>query len=382
MKRKMVFPCTIMRGGTSKGIFLMEEDLPRDPNLRDRIILAIFGSPDIRQIDGLGGADSLTSKLALISPSKKKDRDVNYTFGAVGIDKPFVDYLANCGNISSAVGPFAIDRGLVKPEEPMTTVKIFNTNTQKMILAKVPVKKGKVISEGDYAIAGVPGTGAKIELSFMDPGGAATGRLIPTGNVMDEIILDTGEKFRVSIVDAGNPTAFVRAEDLGLKGVELPATFDLDTERKMRLEAIRKKVGDLIGVSGNPSIPKIAFVASSQDFNTSTGSEIRKDEIDIVARVMAMGKMHKAFAITAGIPTAAAAVIPGSIVQEVIGSTQGETIVKKVTIGHPSGKFEVEAEARREGDQVRILRCTVGRTARKIMEGRVYIPKKVYFSVR
>lgn len=378
MKQKTTFRCTIMRGGTSKAIFLMENDLPRDPELRDRIILAIFGSPDIRQIDGLGGADSLTSKLAFISPSNEKDYDVNYTFGAVGIAEPFVDYLANCGNISSAVGPFAIDKGLVRPEEPFTTVKIFNTNTRKMIHAKVPVKKGKVVSEGDYAIAGVPGTGAKIELSFMDPGGAATGKLIPTGNETDEIILDTGERFLVSIVDAGNPTAFVRAEDLGLKGVELPASFDQDTQSKMKLEFIRKKVGDLIGVSGNPSIPKIAFVTPSQDYNTSTGKEIRKDEIDIVARVMAMGKMHKAFAITAGIPIAIGAVIPGSIVQEIVGGNQGEAAVKKVTIGHPSGKFEVEVESRQEGDRFNILRCTVGRTARKIMEGRVYISKRVY----
>jgi 2-methylaconitate cis-trans-isomerase PrpF len=378
MRHKSFFKCTIMRGGTSKGIFLMEEDLPRDPQLRDRIILAIFGSPDIRQIDGLGGADSLTSKLALIAPSKEPDRDVNYTFGAVGIEKPFVDYSANCGNISSAVGPFAIGHGLVKPEEPMTTVRIFNTNTQKMIVAKVPVNKGKVISEGDYAIAGVPGTSAKIELSFMDPGGAATGKLIPTGNRVDEIKLDTGEKFFVSIVDAGNPTAFVRAEDLGLKGIELPGSFDQDTQSKTRLEAIRRKVGDLIGVSGNPSIPKIAFVAPSQDFNTSTGSEIKKDEIDLVARVMAMGKMHKVYAITAAIPTAIGAVLPGSIVHEVMGSTPGGIGVRKVTIGHPSGKFEVEVETEQEGDQFRILRCTVGRTARKIMEGRVYIPKKVY----
>src|SRR4030066_1282698 len=182
MRRKTIFQCTIMRGGTSKGIFLMEEDLPQDPPLRDRVILAIFGSPDIRQIDGLGGADSLTSKLAIVAPSAEPDRDINYTFGAVGIDKPFVDYSANCGNISSAVGPFAIERGLVRPEEPFTTVKIFNTNSRRMIHARVPVKKGKVVYEGDYEIAGVPRAGAKIELSFMDPGGGVTGTLVATGH--------------------------------------------------------------------------------------------------------------------------------------------------------------------------------------------------------
>src|SRR4030067_719016 len=279
VQRKTKFPCTIMRGGTSKGIFLMDEDLPQAPQLRDRIILAIFGSPDIRQIDGLGGADSLTSKLAIISPSKEPGRDVNYTFGAVGIDKYFVDYSANCGNISSAVGPYAIDQGWVKAEEPFTRARIFNTNTRKMIHAKVPTtKRGKVISEGDYAIDGVPGTGAKIELSFMDPVGGATGRLIPTGKVVDEIVLDSGERFPVTVVDAGNPTAFVHADALGIRGTELPENFDQNVMGKMKLEGIRKKVGELIGIPVNPSIPKIAFVAPPQDFKTSAGREIRKDE--------------------------------------------------------------------------------------------------------
>jgi len=378
MKQKTIFRCTIMRGGTSKGIFLMEEDLPRDPQLRDRIILAIFGSPDIRQIDGLGGADSLTSKLALITPSKEPDRDVNYTFGAVGIDKPFVDYSANCGNISSAVGPFAIEKGLVRPEEPFTTVKIFNTNSRRMIHAKVPVKRGKVVYEGDYEIAGVPGTGAKIGLSFMDPGGGVTDRLLPTGNAMDEVELDTGEKFLVTIVDAGNLTAFVRANDFGLQGTELPDFFDQDAKFRMRLEAIRKRMGDLIGIQTTPSIPKIIFIAPSQNFKTLTGREINKNEIDLVARAVAMGKIHKAFPVTGGIPAAAASAIPGSIIQQVVEDSRSESEGKKLIIGHPSGKFDVEVKARQEGDQVRILSCTVGRTARKIMEGRVYIPKKAY----
>jgi len=378
MKQKTIFRCTIMRGGTSKGIFLMEEDLPQDPPLRDRIVLAIFGSPDIRQIDGLGGADSLTSKLALITRSKEPDRDVNYTFGAVGIDRPFVDYSANCGNISSAVGPYAIDRGLVEPEEPMTTVRIFNTNTQKMILARVPVKEGKVVSEGDYAIDGVPGTGAKIELSFMDPGGALTGRLLPTGNEVDEIVLDTGEKCSVTIVDAGNPTAFVLAENLDLRGTELPELLERNPEIKIKLEALRKKVGELSGIPLTPSIPKIAFVAAPRDYKTIAGEVVKKDEVNILARLMAMGKLHKAFAITAGVPAAAASVVPGSVVHRVLVSPIGDSTEKKLVIGHPSGQMDVGVEARREEGQIRVVSCTVGRTARKIMEGRVYITKKAY----
>jgi 2-methylaconitate cis-trans-isomerase PrpF len=365
-----------MRGGTSKGIFLKEEDLPQDRELRDRIILAVFGSPDIRQIDGLGGADSLTSKLALISPSKEPERDVNYTFGAVGIDKPFVDYSANCGNISSAVGPYAIDQGLVKAEEPFTTVRIFNTNTQKMIYSRVPVKKGKVVSDGDYAIDGVPGTGAKIELTFMDPGGATTGKLLPTGKVVDIVTLESGEEIPLTIVDAGNPTAFVRATDLGLQGTELPGPFEQEVDTKKKLETLREKVAVLMGIPFNPSIPKISFVGPPRDYRTMTGTEMKKSAISLVARVMAMGKMHKTFAITAGIPAAIAAVIPGSVVHGVVG--ESGPMERTVIIGHPSGQMDVKVEARREGDQFQVISCTVGRTARKIMEGRVYISRRVY----
>jgi 2-methylaconitate cis-trans-isomerase PrpF len=378
MRRKSIFRCTIMRGGTSRGIFLKEEDLPKDPQLRDRIILAVFGSPDIRQIDGLGGADSLTSKLAIVAPSTEPDRDINYTFGAVGIDKPFIDYSANCGNISSAVGPYAIDQGWIRAEEPFTTVRILNTNTQKMIHAKVPTKRGKVISEGDYAIDGVPGTGAKIEISFMDPGGASTGKLLPTGNAADEIALETGEKFLVTIVDAGNPTAFVLSEDLGLKGTELPEVLEKTPEIKSKLEALRKKVGELSHIPFTPSIPKIAFVAVPQDYKTIAGRAVRRDEVDVLARLMAMGKLHKAFAITAGVPAAAASVIPGSVVHRVISGTGDDSTDRKLVIGHPSGQMDVGVEARKEEGRIRIVSCTIGRTARKIMEGRVYISKKVY----
>ena len=354
----------------------MEEDLPGDAELRDRIILAIFGSPDIRQIDGLGGADSLTSKLALIAPSNEPGRDVHYTFGAVGIDKPFVDYSANCGNISSAVGPYAIEQGFVRAVEPFTTVRIFNANTQKMIDARIPVKKGKVVSDGDYVIDGVPGSGAKIELRFIDPGGAATGRLLPTGNARDVVRLDSGEEFTLTIVDAGNPTAFVSASELGLQGTELPGPFEQKIETKKKLESIREKVAELIGIPCSPSIPKISFVGPPQDYKLVTGEEVKRGEIDLVARVMAMGKMHKTFAITASIPAAIAAVIPDSVVYHATG--RSSSMERAIVIGHPSGQMDVKVEARKEGNRVHVISCTIGRTARKIMEGRVYIPKKVY----
>ncbi|HOG18225.1 MAG: 3-methylitaconate isomerase [Syntrophaceae bacterium PtaU1.Bin231] len=378
MKNRTEFPCTIMRGGTSKGIFLMEKDLPEDPALRDRIILAVFGSPDIRQIDGLGGADSLTSKLAIIGPAKRSDYDIDYNFGAVGIDKPFVDYSANCGNISSAVGPFAVDKGLVKAVEPFTVVRIYNANTKKMIYSKVPVKEGKVVWEGDYAIDGCPGTAAKIELSFMDPGGATTGKLLPTGNIVDELKLDTGESYRVTIVDAGNPTAFVRAEELKLRGNELPAEFDQDMTTRAKLEAIRKKVGEMMGIRVSQSIPKISFIAPAQDFKTVTGKTVGKDSVSMLARVMAMGKMHKTFAITAGIPAAIGAVLPNSVVNQVVAGGKPVPADKEIVIGHPSGMMDVKVEMRTEKGQPHIVSCTVGRTARKIMEGTVFVPTTVY----
>lgn len=378
MFKKTIFPCTIMRGGTSKGIFLMEQHLPKDPGLRDHIILAIFGSPDIRQIDGLGGADSLTSKLAIISKADDPKIDVYYTFGAVGIDKPFVDYSANCGNISSAVGPYAIDKGLVRGEEPFTLVKIFNTNTRKMIHARVPFKKGKVVMEGEYAVDGVPGTGARIDLSFFDPGGGTTGRLLPTGNVIDQIILNSREKIFLTIVDAGNPTAFILAKDLGLRGTELPAEFDQDLKVREKLESIRKKVAELVGISLNPSIPKIAFVSDSQDYETLTRNLVKSEEIDFVARAMAMGKMHKVFPITGGIPAAIASIIPGSVVNEIVGKKEMGALKRRINIGHPSGILDVEVEAEVGEKEVRVIQCTIGRTARKIMEGKVYISKKVY----
>ena len=376
--KKTTFPCTIMRGGTSKGIFLMEKDLPEDPGLRDRIILAVFGSPDTRQIDGLGGADSHTSKLAIIGPAKRSDYDIDYNFGAVGIDKAFVDYSANCGNISSAVGPYAVDKGLVKAVDPFTIVRIYNANTKKMIYSKVPVKNGEVVWEGDYAIDGCPGTAAKIELSFMDPGGATTERLLPTGNVVDELKLDTGESYRVTIVDAGNPTAFVRAEELKLRGNELPAEFDQDMATRAKLEAIRKKVGEMMGIPVSQSIPKISFIAPAQDFKTVTGKMVGKDSVSMLARVMSMGKMHKTFAVTAGIPAAIGAVIPNSVVNQVVAGGKPVPADKEIVIGHPSGMMDVKVEARFDKNGPHIVSCTVGRTAQKIMDGQVYVPTSVY----
>ena len=217
-------PCVIQRGGTSKGIYLHDKDLPKDPALRDKVILSIFGSPDIRQIDGLGGADPLTSKVAIIAPSTRPDCDVDYTFGAVDLTEPIIDYRGNCGNLSAGVGPFAIDEGLIDAGASETVVRIFNTNTDKKLRAFVPTKEGKTQYLGDYAIAGVPGTGAKILLDYAGTAGSATGKILPTGKPVDSISVPSLGTIEVSIVDAGNPVCFIKPEVLGLDGTDGPVT--------------------------------------------------------------------------------------------------------------------------------------------------------------
>ena len=243
--------CTILRGGTSKGIYILDNELPKESALRKRVIQAVFGSPDERQIDGLGGADTLTSKLAIISPSNRADADVEYTFAQVGIDRDVVDFGGNCGNISSGVGPFAIDAGLVKAVEPVTKIHIYQTNTDRILKAEVPVKDGKACVAGDFHIDGVPGTGAKITMDFSATVGSATGKLLPTGRPVDEISFD-GQSYPVSIVDAGNPLVLIEAKSLGLLGNETAAQIDGDKGLLKKIEAIRSRAAVLAGMGENP----------------------------------------------------------------------------------------------------------------------------------
>ncbi|MHB1041324.1 MAG: PrpF domain-containing protein [Eubacteriales bacterium] len=378
--------CAIYRGGTSRGVFLMENDLPKDPALRDRVILNIYGSPDPRQIDGLGGADSLTSKVAIIGRSNRADADVDYTFGQVSIVAPLVDYTGNCGNISSAVGPFAVDEGLVRAVEPVTTVRIYNTNTNKVIVAEVPVRDGKAVSRGDYTIDGVPGTGARITLNFLDSGGAVTGKLLPTGNPRDEITLSDGTRLAVSLVDATTPAVFFRAADLGLAGTEMPETFNLSPLLLGRLEEIRSIAAEMIGLADrreatakSPAVPKAAFVSPPSEYKTSGGRLIRAEEIDLTARIMSMQKMHKAYAVTGGICTATAAKLAGTVVSEVLGRSAREG--KVVRLGHPSGTFDFEISISSLADGALCLeKAAVARTARRIMEGCVYVPRDIVWA--
>lgn len=367
----------VIRGGTSKGVYLLADDLPSDAAARDRVILAIFGSPDPRQINGLGGADPLTSKVAIISRSSRPDADVDYTFGYVGIDKAVVDYEGNCGNISQGVGPFAVDEGLVTVTEPVTRVRIFNTNTKKIIEAEVPVSGGTARTEGEFVLHGVPGSGARIVMNFVNSAGSKTGKLLPTGNVIDRIELQDGRRIRCSVVDAANPAVFVRASEIGFSGTESPKDTVSDPRILSIMEEIRVQGAALMKLTVSPGVPKVAFVAPPKPYETIAGETIAAETFDLLARTKALAVMHKAYAVTGGLCVSAAALIEGTVVNEVVGECAKKTGV--VRIGHPSGvsSFAVEVVKRPDGSFDLTKSAVVG-TARRIMDGYVYVPLRVY----
>ena len=376
----------IIRGGTSKAVFLMDNELPSDQNVRDQVILAVYGSPDSRQINGLGGADPLTSKLAIIKPSERDDADVDYTFGQVSINKAHIDYAGNCGNISSAVGPFAIDEGLVPSKEPITIVRIYNTNTKKVIEAEVPVMGGKAMVEGDCAIAGVPGTGAKIFLNFLESGGSITGKLLPTGNKKDLITLSDGSKLYVSIVDAANPIVVARAEDIGLTAKEVPDDVNNDSVISTKLEEIRSIAAEMLGfvVAGevaadkSPAVPKMVYVAKADDYVTLQGEKVAGSDISLLARTMSMQKMHKAYAVTGGIATSTCALLEGTVANDIIKEHAVNTGI--VLLGHPSGIMEFKIDMTSKEDQPHLRKAGVARTARRLMDGYAYVPSRIFWS--
>lgn len=363
-----------MRGGTSKGVFLLKRDLEKYPQDKwDDIILDLFGSPDSMQIDGLGGTHSTTSKVMIVSSSSGSEADVEYTFGQVAIDKPFIDWQGNCGNLTSAVAPFAIQEEIVAAEEPYTTVIMYNTNTKKFIRAKVEVQDGRVQVEGDYKTSGVPKSGSKITNIYLNPSGAITGSLLPTGNVIDLFFID-GEEYRVSIVDATNPFVFVEAIDFGLKGTELPPMINepslLDILEKIRSKAAQTlgiiKKGE-IGAEVSPGIPKLAIVSSSQIYKTSLGETIQKEKIQLVARALSMQKPHHAYQISGALCTAAASVIKGTIVNEV-----ADNVDDSIVIGHPKGTSQVGIKYTENNGLPTITELSIGRTARRLLTGYAY----------
>jgi 2-methylaconitate cis-trans-isomerase PrpF len=370
--------CVIMRGGTSKAVVLREEDIPKDLDERKEVILKIFGSPDVRQIDGLGGADPLTSKCAVIGPPSVKDADVNYTFYQVGIERPFVrDGL--CGNISSIPGPFAIDEGMVKAVEPITVVRIYNTTYKKFLYAEVPVKNGKAATEGDCQIAGVPGTGAKIMLDWRDIVGIETGALLPTGNLKDKVHVEGVGDLTVSVLDSGGPAVFVNAEEIGLKGTETAGEVDSNSDLLNKLEAIRGTVGEKIklikdrrkSAEESPEFPFLVFVNRAAPYTSYSGKKIEAKDVDFVARMMFLQKLHKTYAASISLCTGTAAVIPGTVLNDV--ASKGITDREAVRIGHPGGVMEVESAVEKKGNEYIVKRSSVARTARRIMDGFVYI---------
>lgn len=378
-------PTVLMRGGTSKGLFFHDNHLPSDPAARSRVILAAFGSPDPnrRQIDGIGGGVSTTSKVAIISPSGSPDYDVVYNFGQVSIDRPIVDYKSNCGNISSAVGPFAVDEGLVKAVEPVTRVRIHQLNTNKLITADVPVKNGRYDEQGDYAIAGVPGTHARIALGFADPGGALTGKLLPTGNRRDTIEIPDHGPVTITIIDAANPVVLVRAEDIGLTGVEIDEV-DASTTITTTLETIRCKAAVLIGLAASEeeatqrsqAVPKVAFITAAKPYTTTGGDTITAQDVDLVGRIMSMGTLHRSYAVSGGIATAGAAMIPGTVAYDLLeDAARGKDLLK---IGHPGGIIDIGAVIDTQDDRCAYKKAVIGRTARRLMEGYVLVPE-AYF---
>jgi 2-methylaconitate cis-trans-isomerase PrpF len=371
---------SIVRGGTSKGIFIMDGELPREQALRDRIIQAVFGSPDIRQIDGLGGADVLTSKLAIIAPPSTDAADVDYTFGQVGIDTDIVDYKGNCGNISSAVGPFAIDAGIVKATAPVTRVRIHLTNSGKILVADVPVKDGKAQVEGDYAIDGVPGTGARIAMDWTDGIGAITGKLLPTGSATDTISTDAGE-YEVSLIDAGNPLVFIEAASLGLAGTESPGEIEADAGLMATIEKIRSRAAAIFGMVADaadateqsPYAPFFAIISPPAPYTAINGARVDASDVDVVSRLLFMLHMHKAYPITGTVCTAAASMVPGSIVHRLMRADAMER--PSLKIGHPSGVIDADKAWHEEAGGVVIDRIAIGRTARTIMDGVCYVKK-------
>jgi 2-methylaconitate cis-trans-isomerase PrpF len=373
------FPAVFMRGGTSRAIMFQARDLPpRDE--WDPIFLAAMGSPDPngRQLNGMGGGISSLSKVCVLAPSERDDADIDFTFAQVQIREAAVDYRSNCGNMSSAVGPFAVDEGLLRPNGDQAVVRIFNTNTRKVIRSTFPLTGGRAATDGTLAIPGVAGTGAPVRLDFLAPGGATTGRLLPTGKPTDALMVPGIGIIPVSMVDAANACVFVRAKDLGLSGRELPEALDQDAALLDRLQRVRRTASVAMGIARDDDearsihgAPIIGFVAPPMDAPTLSGEPIMADQVDLTARFLSNGQPHRALPLTASLCTGVAARISGTLVNQVLGPDAGGS----VRIGMPSGILTVDAEVSQDRDGVWTAHSgAFYRTARRLFDGRVYVP--------
>lgn len=383
MSQQRALRASLIRGGTSKGLYINENQLPSDPEKRARVISRLFGSPDKRQIDGIGGADILTSKVCIMGPPTHPDADVNYTFGQVSIELPAVSFENNCGNLSPGAAVYAIREGFVRATEPVTTVRVFNTNTQRILIAHVPVVDGEPAVDGDFAIDGVPGTGAEVVMDYSLTSGGSTGKLLPFGKPKIRVFFETlGREIDVTVVDIGNLTAIASASDIGVKGTELPdgpfAAYDFYSE-------LQRKIGTMAGLKSTRTLPFTSLVAPPQDYTTYKGAQVKASEIDFVARhvrgpneVFKTGVIHKAFPGTGSVAISVAALIPGSVVNDL---SSGDPASGVVRIGHPSGVMRVAASVDASGETPRVTNVVFSRTVRPIMDGLIYLPESFYASL-
>ena len=382
-------PATYMRGGTSKGVFFKLDDLPEAAQqagrVRDQLLLRVIGSPDpyAKQIDGMGGATSSTSKTVILAKSQQLEHDVDYLFGQVSIDQPFVDWSGNCGNLTAAVGSFAISNGLVDatriPENGICTVRIWQVNIQKTIIAHVPITQGQVQETGDFELDGVTFPAAEVQIEFLDPAddGEDGGAMFPTGNLVDTLEVPEIGRFQATFINAGIPTIFLNAEDIGYTGSELQDAINGDAKALARFETIRaygaKQMGliqDISEAASRQHTPKIAFVSKPKQYVSSSGKTITEQDTDLLVRALSMGKLHHAMMGTAAVAIGTAAAIPGTLVNLAAGGGAREA----VRFGHPSGTLRVGAQAIQEKGQWVVKKAVMSRSARVLMEGWVRIP--------
>ena len=376
MSQKRV-PAIFMRGGSSKGVFFHSSDLPEDKNKWNEIFLSVLGSPDPygRQLNGMGGGISSLSKAVVISPPTRPDADVDYTFAQVSVRDALVDYSSNCGNLSSAVGPFAIDTGLVDAAATEREVRIHNTNSRKLIVSRVPIRAGLSEVVGDFSIPGVSGTGAKIQLDFLDPGGTRTGRLLPTGNTIDTITLPHAGDFEVSLVDASVPCAFIEAKALGVTGSETVEELEANGNLMNLVEALRLAAGVKIRLGETidqipPTAPKLGIVATPLAYKTLAGEEVDPSSASLMTRIWSMGQVHRVLPLTGAMCLAVACKIPGTICER---NTKREGI--GVKLANPSGVLPLNAAVEIQDQKIMAKHVTAYRTARTLMEGNILVPE-------
>ncbi len=381
-------PATYMRGGTSKGVFFVLEDLPEVARVpgpaRDRLLMRVIGSPDPygKQTDGMGAATSSTSKTVILSRSTRPDHDVDYLFGQVSIDKPFVDWSGNCGNLSAAVGPFAIRNGLVDParvpRDGMAVVRIWQANIGKTIISHVPMTAGEVQETGDFELDGVTFPAAEVQLEFMDPADDADGgSMFPTGQLVDMLEVPGIGRFEATMINSGIPTIFLKAEALGFTGTELQDDINGDPALLAKLETIRAHGALRMGLiksveeaAGRQHTPKLAWVAAPKDYTASSGKKIGADDVDLLVRAMSMGKLHHAMMGTASVAIATAGCVPGTLVNLAAGGGEREA----VRFGHPSGTLRVGSKAQQADGQWTVTKAIMSRSARVLMQGWVHVP--------